>query len=109
MLLYYAIKGGNIMKRVISEEGRKALSDNITKQNKLRKIDLPEELLRKYYLEEDLSINQIVEKYGIAKTTLVRRLKEYNIKKPKELISKKKSEAQSLKLDITKEELEKEE
>ena len=94
------------MKRVLSEEGRKALSDNMTKQNKLRKIDLPEELLRKYYLEEDLSVNQIVEKYGITKTTLVRRLKEYNIKKPKELISKKKSEARSLKLDITKEKLE---
>ena len=49
------------MKRSLSDKGRKALSDNMTKQNKLRKIDLTEEMLRKYYIDEGLTIKQIVE------------------------------------------------
>ena len=52
------------MKRSLSDKGRKALSDNMTKQNKLRKIDLTEEMLRKYYIDEGLTIKQIVEKYN---------------------------------------------
>ena len=76
------------MKRSLSDKGRKALSDNMTKQNKLRKIDLTEEMLRKYYIDEGLTIKQIVEKYNYSLSTVTRRLKEFNIKLTKEEKSK---------------------
>ena len=94
------------MKRSISESGRKALSENMIKQNKLRKIDLSEEKLRKYYIEEGLTIKQIVEKYGYSLSTITRRLKEFNIKLSKEEKSKRYSLAGGRQEIFTKEELE---
>ena len=94
------------MKRSISESGRKALSENMIKQNKLRKIDLSEEKLRKYYIEEGLTIKQIVEKYGYSLSTVTRRLKEFNIKLSKEEKSKRYSLAGGRQEIFTKEELE---
>lgn len=94
------------MKRNISESGRKALSENMIKQNKLRKIDLSEEKLRKYYIEEGLTIKQIVEKYGYSLSTVTRRLKEFNIKLSKEEKSKRYSLAGGRQEIFTKEELE---
>lgn len=94
------------MKRSLSDKGRKALSDNMTKQNKLRKIDLTEEMLRKYYIDEGLTIKQIVEKYGYSSSTVTRRLKEFNIKLSKEEKSKRYSLAGGRHEIFTKEELE---
>ena len=94
------------MKRSLSDKGRKALSDNMTKQNKLRKIDLTEEMLRKYYIDEGLTIKQIVEKYNYSLSTVTRRLKEFNIKLTKEEKSKRYSLAGGRQEIFTKEELE---
>ena len=94
------------MARVMSEAGRKALADNMRKQNRLRKVNLTEEMLREYYIVEGLTINQIVEKYGFSRSVVTRRLKEYNIKLSKEEKFKRYSLAGGRQEIFTKEELE---
>lgn len=94
------------MARVMSEAGRKALADNMRKQNQLRKVNLTEEMLREYYITEGLTINQIVEKYGFSRSVVTRRLKEYNIKLSKEEKFKRYSFAGGRQEIFTKEELE---
>ena len=58
------------MKRSISESGRKALSENMIKQNKLRKIDLSEEKLRKYYALKEKDKESVDYMYKELKTLI---------------------------------------
>lgn len=49
----------------------------------MRKLDIPEKDLRELYLEKEMSSNKIADKFGCSKSTILKRLKKYNIPRRK--------------------------
>lgn len=71
----------------------------------MKKLEISEEKLRELYLEKYYSQSMCAEYFNTSVSSIRRKLAEYNIKQSKEMISKKKSLAQTLDVNLTKEEL----
>ncbi|MFB6192858.1 MAG: hypothetical protein ABEK00_01270, partial [Candidatus Nanohaloarchaea archaeon] len=65
----------------------------------MKKLEIPEDELREFYIKEEMSSNEIAEKYGCSKRTILKRLREYDIPR--------RSSGPKRRDDITKEKLEK--
>ena len=71
----------------------------------MKKLEISEEKLRELYLEKYYSQSMCAEYFNTSVSSIRRKLAKYNIKQSKEMISKKKSLAQTLDVNLTKEEL----
>ncbi|MFB6159358.1 MAG: LAGLIDADG family homing endonuclease [Candidatus Nanohalobium sp.] len=65
----------------------------------MKKLEIPEDELREFYIKEEMSSNEIAEEYGCSKRTILERLREYDIPR--------RSSGPKRRDDITKEKLEK--
>jgi len=65
----------------------------------MKRLDIPKDELEKFYIEREMSSNEIAEKYDCSKRTILKRLREYGIPR--------RSSGPKRRDDITKEKLEK--
>lgn len=65
----------------------------------MKKLEIPEDELREFYIEKEMSSNEIAQEYDCSKRTILKRLREYDIPR--------RSKGPERRDDITKEKLEK--